>query len=1151
MDGSGPGEVGVLAWCNTIRFTMVQDPGRAFLDQQVQQQGFDFLEGYLSNVLSRPKEESVYELLKTPGRKKAAQKRTRPNIATTTKVDPAAIISLEDQDSHTGKENVAPVNSFHKALLEAKEKAEDVVRELDETQDYQPEVPASDHTEPHHTLSKNSPVTAMHVDEPTSPEFEDDTPPVIPAIHEEDEHMEARPAMHLSPAEAQTNSVKELSIIAEDDEERSRISSRPPALDDDAPMDLTVPLRDLEHPSAPTLARKPSMTHLAGLSAPSPLRKSMKLHREPSSSTLYQAPTTTPGAALGGKRTSWLVKAKEAKALEIAGAASRKVEVVTEVGFGLGITGATKKRKSGDMLGQVDSPSEDDTERKQKSAKVVEATRHSAPKSFEIEQKVSKPLPLPSKNTMSFTDDFTVPLADISEDEGALDKLKRTVEGFGARTKSMGKSLGGNAAAALAEARAAAQARVAERNMEQGTEVIVESPVTETSTSPATPLIVEEPPAISSERRLSVSDLVPSSGSKSKSKAPTRESNIAADTSVSTTPPDSPRLSTRLSQAPAPAPPPVFSKPPPVFVAPPPNSRPSSSNVKEFAFKLPPSHPFSLPPAMALGVNSAFPSSGSKPVLSAQSSKASLFSDGIFDKEDDVPAWMPHTQDTESSFNPTMTNTQEKEDDIFDAEDSWRVDDKFAAGSGWTPFEFGPTDKDDTMTWTTAQSRSTSQKGGDTDHFTTAPDATDALHHAHDSGERNPFDLRVEATAEEMDMAEMSMDIDDDSPAVVDSELEEIALAGKSTISLVQPQEGARSQSQQSMASTSSSQSQQLGFFGQATKLMTSVLGGGKKTKPEPVKSIQRAAVVAKKQQEEAEKKVTRLRDMEQRRQQALQRKAEEEKLRVQEEEKKLKEEMEKRKREREDLTDKRPLRTTTKKTTEEDTTKKRKLTVEPEKKAEPAKKPPSRDQPSRLGKAATVPVTKIGPPLKSAMKQATPAGHTSLATATSSKDLSVKVVKPTPSSSNLKSAASSLKGKGKAENADDVDQPAQVIQSQMANRVKAQIQAAREPPKVASESIELPEINSEYSDSEDEDRPRKFDPPEWAQSPELRQALQQQSTVDPDDIFGRVGPLRMEEIFRTRTSRFRARTSSANWSGADQLTAEEERAYARRMGYR
>lgn len=195
--------------------------------------------------------------------------------------------------------------------------------------------------------------------------------------------------------------------------------------------------------------------------------------------------------------------------------------------------------------------------------------------------------------------------------------------------------------------------------------------------------------------------------------------------------------------------------------------------------------------------------------------------------------------------------------------------------------------------------------------------------------------------------------------------------------------------------------------------------------------------------------------------------------------------------------------------------------------------------------------MTKIGPPLKSAMKQQTSTVQSSIAVPSSSRDLPVKVVKAAPSSSNLKGTASSIKGKGKAETVDDVDQPAQVIQSQMANRVKAQIQAAREPPKVASESIELPEINSEYSDSEDEDRPRKFDPPDWAQSPELRQALQQQSTMDPDDIFGRVGPLRMEEIFRTRTSRFRARTSSANWSGADQLTAEEERAYARRMGYR
>jgi len=288
---------------------------------------------------------------------------------------------------------------------------------------------------------------------------------------------------------------------------------------------------------------------------------------------------------------------------------------------------------------------------------------------------------------------------------------------------------------------------------------------------------------------------------------------------------------------------------------------------------------------------------------------------------------------------------------------------------------------------------------------------------------------------------------------------------------------------------------------------------------------------------------------MEQRRQQAIQRKAEEEKLRVQEEEKKLKDDLEKRKREREDTAEKRPLRSATKKATEDDTMKKRKLTVEPEKKVE-AKKPPSRDQPSRLGKAPT-PTMKIGPPLKSAMKQPVPVEQSSLAPG-SSATKEVKVVKTVASSSALKSTASSLKGKARADQ-DDME-PAQAIQSQMANRVKAQIQAAqtpRLPPRIASESIELPEINSEYSDSEDEDRPKKFDPPSWAQSPELRQTLQQQSTMNPDDIFGRIGPLRMEEIFRTRTSRFRARTSSANWSGADQLTAEEEKAYEKRMGYR
>lgn len=58
MDGSGPGESGVLAWCNSIRYTLAKDQGRQTLELQFQE-GFDYLDRYLENVLSREKEEYV------------------------------------------------------------------------------------------------------------------------------------------------------------------------------------------------------------------------------------------------------------------------------------------------------------------------------------------------------------------------------------------------------------------------------------------------------------------------------------------------------------------------------------------------------------------------------------------------------------------------------------------------------------------------------------------------------------------------------------------------------------------------------------------------------------------------------------------------------------------------------------------------------------------------------------------------------------------------------------------------------------------------------------------------------------------------------------------------------------------------------------
>ncbi|KAI0031158.1 inner centromere protein [Vararia minispora EC-137] len=108
-------------------------------------------------------------------------------------------------------------------------------------------------------------------------------------------------------------------------------------------------------------------------------------------------------------------------------------------------------------------------------------------------------------------------------------------------------------------------------------------------------------------------------------------------------------------------------------------------------------------------------------------------------------------------------------------------------------------------------------------------------------------------------------------------------------------------------------------------------------------------------------------------------------------------------------------------------------------------------------------------------------------------------------------------------------------------------------PPPTAQQEpewIDLPEPDSEYSNSEDEGKTKNYEVADWAQSPSLMAQLSQQQTLDPDDIFGPIRPLRMEDMFRTRQSRFRARTSSANWSGPDGLTEMEAREYARRMGF-
>lgn len=92
-------------------------------------------------------------------------------------------------------------------------------------------------------------------------------------------------------------------------------------------------------------------------------------------------------------------------------------------------------------------------------------------------------------------------------------------------------------------------------------------------------------------------------------------------------------------------------------------------------------------------------------------------------------------------------------------------------------------------------------------------------------------------------------------------------------------------------------------------------------------------------------------------------------------------------------------------------------------------------------------------------------------------------------------------------------------------------------------DSIELPEIQTD-DEEEDEDNGNVAVAP-WADSPDLRRALMRQETMDPSQIFGPPAPLIMEEVFsksKDRWHKFRARTSSANWSGSDRLTEEDIR---------
>jgi hypothetical protein len=102
----------------------------------------------------------------------------------------------------------------------------------------------------------------------------------------------------------------------------------------------------------------------------------------------------------------------------------------------------------------------------------------------------------------------------------------------------------------------------------------------------------------------------------------------------------------------------------------------------------------------------------------------------------------------------------------------------------------------------------------------------------------------------------------------------------------------------------------------------------------------------------------------------------------------------------------------------------------------------------------------------------------------------------------------------------------------------------------ILGDNIELPDIMTD-SEDEDDDEDGKgggFRVPSWAATPALKVQLEDQQLIDPESVFGPIGEMNMEEMFKNgknteRLKQFRNRGSSALWvENRDQITSAEKR---------
>ncbi|KAK4049089.1 hypothetical protein OIO90_005559 [Microbotryomycetes sp. JL221] len=354
--------------------------------------------------------------------------------------------------------------------------------------------------------------------------------------------------------------------------------------------------------------------------------------------------------------------------------------------------------------------------------------------------------------------------------------------------------------------------------------------------------------------------------------------------------------------------------------------------------------------------------------------------------------------------------------------------------------------------------------------------------------------------------------------------------------------------SQASVASTTSTQSQASAstgggvlssLFGKSTskKQGESATKGG-------VKSIQLAAAAAKKEQEDRERKAALKEEREQKRLALLQKRQDEERARVEEERKARAELAEKKRKEREEAAAERAKLF------------KIKPKLDDDKRAKPGLPIKSAD----IGKPQAM-RPPVGPPGANQFSALGSSQNRNPLASSQGRPGTSNSAHNTPGN-GLKSTQSSATGQQQAKSMIGVKFMAQPGGSASAPRAAQKAHGQQQPtsahrpappPPVAvpEPEIELPDIDSEYSDSGDEAHEAKVKAlPNWAQSPALAAALYRQQHVDPRDIFGPIQPLSMQEIFRSNHTRFTKRTSSAIWEGTDALTADDLARYNHKMGY-